>query len=121
LYGSLLDLADVELDTVVANRIGALSEDNSMIVNLLSWAVFGLLAGIVAKFVGDRSGRAGPAGILYTIVLGIAGALLGGFLSTRILGWDLDTFSLAGFAVAVGGAVILLFLYSLFQSARKTY
>jgi uncharacterized membrane protein YeaQ/YmgE (transglycosylase-associated protein family) len=90
-----------------------------MIVNILLWALFGLFAGIVAKFIGGSAERTDPAGIALTSVLGIAGALLGGFLSTTLFGWDVNTFSLAGFAVAVAGALLLLFLYSLFQSARK--
>jgi uncharacterized membrane protein YeaQ/YmgE (transglycosylase-associated protein family) len=92
-----------------------------MIVNVLLWAVFGLVAGIVAKFVSGKSERTDPAGILLTIVLGIAGALVGGFLSSQLFGWNLDTFSFAGFAVAVGGAVLLLFLYGLFQSTRQAH
>jgi uncharacterized membrane protein YeaQ/YmgE (transglycosylase-associated protein family) len=92
-----------------------------MILNILSWALFGLVAGIVAKFIARKSERTDPAGILLTIVLGIVGALIGGFLSTRLLGWDVETFSLAGFAVAVVGALLLLFLYSMFESARKAH
>jgi uncharacterized membrane protein YeaQ/YmgE (transglycosylase-associated protein family) len=98
-----------------------LSEVTSMIVNFVVWAVFGLLAGIAAKFVSGRAERTDPAGILLTIVLGILGALVGGFLSTRIFGWDVETFSIAGFVVAVAGALLLLFLYSIFQSARRTH
>ena len=89
-----------------------------MIVNLLLWALFGLVAGIAAKFVTGRSERSDPAGILLTIVLGIAGALLGGWISTTIFGWDVNSFSIAGFAVAVVGAILLLLLYSIFQSTR---
>jgi uncharacterized membrane protein YeaQ/YmgE (transglycosylase-associated protein family) len=90
-----------------------------MVVNVLLWAVFGLIAGIAAKFVTGRAERTDPAGILLTIALGIAGAIVGGFVSSRVFGWDLNTFSIAGFAVAVAGAVLLLFLYGLFQSARR--
>jgi uncharacterized membrane protein YeaQ/YmgE (transglycosylase-associated protein family) len=99
----------------------ALSEGRFMIVNILLWALFGLVAGIVAKFIVRRPERTDPAGLFLTIVLGIAGALVGGFVSTKLFGWDVETFSLAGFAVAVGGAVLLLFLYHLFQSARKAH
>jgi uncharacterized membrane protein YeaQ/YmgE (transglycosylase-associated protein family) len=91
-----------------------------MLVNLLLWALFGLVAGIVAKFIGKQPERTDPAGILLTIVLGIAGAIVGGFVSTKLFGWDVETFSIAGFAVAVGGALLLLFLYHLFSSARRT-
>jgi uncharacterized membrane protein YeaQ/YmgE (transglycosylase-associated protein family) len=86
-----------------------------MVVNILVWALFGLLAGLVAKVLVKQ-----PAGLVVTILLGIAGALLGGFLSTRLFDWDVNTFSLAGFAVAVGGALLLLFLYRLLTSARRS-
>jgi uncharacterized membrane protein YeaQ/YmgE (transglycosylase-associated protein family) len=90
-----------------------------MIVNLLLWALFGLVAGIVAKFLFGKSERSDPTDILLTIVLGIAGAVVGGFVSTSVFGWNLDSFSIAGFAVAVAGALLLLFLYGMLQSARR--
>src|SRR5262249_2767012 len=106
-----------------ASRVttGAHSEASSMIVNLLLWALFGLVAGIVAKFIGKQPERTDPAGILLTIVLGIAGAMVGGFISTKLFGWDIDSFSIAGFLVAVAGALLLLFLYHMVQSARRTH
>jgi uncharacterized membrane protein YeaQ/YmgE (transglycosylase-associated protein family) len=91
-----------------------------MIVNLLLWALFGLIAGVVAKFLIKMPGRGDSMGILLTIALGIAGALLGGFLASQVFNWDVNTFSLPGFAVAVGGAVLLLFLYGLVTSARRS-
>jgi uncharacterized membrane protein YeaQ/YmgE (transglycosylase-associated protein family) len=98
----------------------AAREARSMIVNILLWALFGLVAWIVGKSLIGGAERTNPAGILLTIVLGIAGAVVGGFLSSN-LGWNLDALSVAGFAVAVGGAVLLLLLYGLFQSARKPH
>jgi uncharacterized membrane protein YeaQ/YmgE (transglycosylase-associated protein family) len=91
-----------------------------MIVNILVWALFGLLAGIVAKFIGKQPERSDPMGIVLTIVLGIAGAVLGGYIASQLFKWDIETFSLPGFAVAVGGALLLLFLYRLFMSARRS-
>jgi uncharacterized membrane protein YeaQ/YmgE (transglycosylase-associated protein family) len=91
-----------------------------MLVNLLVWALFGLLAGVVAKFLIKMPGRGDSMGILLTIALGIAGALLGGFIASQLFSWDVNTFSLPGFAVAVGGALLLLFLYGLLMSARKS-
>lgn len=92
-----------------------------MLVNVLLWALFGLLAGIVAKFVDRRPQGDNPAGILLTIVLGIAGALVGGYVSTQVFGWDVATFSMAGFAVAVAGALLLLFLYHLVRPASRMH
>jgi uncharacterized membrane protein YeaQ/YmgE (transglycosylase-associated protein family) len=91
-----------------------------MIVNILVWALFGLLAGVVAKFIGKQPGRSDPMGIVFTILLGIAGAVIGGFVASQVFSLDINTFSLAGFAVAVGGALLLLFLYRLVMSTRRS-
>ena len=93
-----------------------------MIVNLLVWALFGLLAGVVAKLIVKQplANRADPVGILLTIVLGIAGALIGGFVASQLFNWDINTFSIAGFVVAVAGALLLLFVYRLVMSARRS-
>jgi uncharacterized membrane protein YeaQ/YmgE (transglycosylase-associated protein family) len=91
-----------------------------MIVNILVWAVFGLLAGVVAKFIGKQPERSDPMGIVFTILLGIAGAVIGGWVASQLFNWDINTFSIAGFAVAVGGALLLLFLYRLAMSARRS-
>jgi uncharacterized membrane protein YeaQ/YmgE (transglycosylase-associated protein family) len=77
--------------------------------DILSWIVFGLIAGIVAKLL--TPGR-DPGGFIITIFLGIAGSLLGGWVA-RLLGitggW------LTGFVMAVIGAVILLVIYRLIK------
>jgi uncharacterized membrane protein YeaQ/YmgE (transglycosylase-associated protein family) len=92
-----------------------------MIINILAWALFGLLAGVVAKFIGKQPERSDPMGIVLTIVLGIAGAVVGGFISTNLFGWDVNSFSIQGFLVAVGGALLLLFLYHLVRAARMSH
>jgi uncharacterized membrane protein YeaQ/YmgE (transglycosylase-associated protein family) len=91
-----------------------------MIVNILVWALFGLLAGVVAKFIGKQPGRGDRMGIVFTILLGIAGAVIGGFVASQLFKWDINTFSIAGFAVAVAGALLLLFLYRLLMSTRRS-
>ena len=91
-----------------------------MLVNLLVWALFGLLAGVVAKFIGKQPERSDPMGIVFTILLGIAGALIGGFVASQLFNWDINTFSIGGFVVAVLGALLLLFVYRLVMSARRS-
>jgi len=91
-----------------------------MIVNILVWALFGLLAGVVAKFIGKQPERSDPMGIVFTILLGIAGALIGGFVASQLFNWDINTFSIGGFVVAVAGALLLLFVYRLVMSARRS-
>ena len=91
-----------------------------MIVNLLVWALFGLLAGVVAKFIGKQPERSDPMGIVFTILLGIAGAVIGGFVASQLFNWDINTFSIGGFVVAVAGALLLLFVYRLVTSAWRS-
>ncbi|HKR23717.1 MAG TPA: GlsB/YeaQ/YmgE family stress response membrane protein [Allosphingosinicella sp.] len=74
----------------------------------LTWIVIGLLAGAIAKAV--TPGR-DPGGCLVTIVLGVAGALLAGFLGQQ-LGWYAPGEG-AGFLAAIVGAVLLLIVYRL--------
>ena len=74
----------------------------------LTWIVIGLLAGAIAKAI--TPGR-DPGGCIVTIVVGIAGAVLAGFLGQQ-LGWY-DRGEGAGFLAAIVGAVILLFIYRL--------
>jgi uncharacterized membrane protein YeaQ/YmgE (transglycosylase-associated protein family) len=104
----------------VRGTTGILSEDRTMVVNILVWCVFGLLAGLVARFIGSEGERSDPTGIALTIILGIAGAVVGGYLSSLLFNWDINSFSVAGFAVAVGGALLLLFLYHMVRSMRKS-
>jgi uncharacterized membrane protein YeaQ/YmgE (transglycosylase-associated protein family) len=104
----------------MAEEICCSLEGEAMVLNILLWALFGLIAGAVARFIGKVPERTDPMGVILTILLGIAGAEIGGFLSSRLFGWDINSFSIAGFAVAVAGALLLLFLYRLFMSARKS-
>jgi len=77
-------------------------------VGILSWILFGLLAGIAAKLI--MPGR-DPGGFIVTILLGIAGAVVGGFIASFLGFGDYQGFDLRSFIVAVIGAVILLFIY----------
>ncbi len=78
-------------------------------MGILSWIIFGLLAGIVAKLV--MPGR-DPGGCIVTMLLGIAGAFLGGFLYEFLTGRaQYMQFDLPSFFLAVLGAVIILAIY----------
>jgi uncharacterized membrane protein YeaQ/YmgE (transglycosylase-associated protein family) len=46
--------------------------------------------------------------------------VIGGFVASQLFNWDINTFSIAGFCVAVAGALLLLFLYRLVMSTRRT-
>lgn len=84
-------------------------------MGFLWWILFGLLAGTVAKFL--MPGRDG-GGIILTIVLGIIGAVVGGFIGTQF-GWgDANAFDFRSFLLAVGGAMVVLFLYRMLARGR---
>lgn len=76
---------------------------------MLGWILFGLVVGVVAKLL--MPGR-DPGGMIVTILLGIGGALVGGFLG-RALGWYGEN-DPVGFVMAVMGAILVLFVYRKF-------
>ena len=82
-------------------------------MGILGWILFGLIVGALAKFV--MPGR-DPGGIIVTMLLGIAGAVLGGFLG-RAMGLYGDG-EAAGFLMSFLGAVVLLVIYRMFVSRR---
>jgi uncharacterized membrane protein YeaQ/YmgE (transglycosylase-associated protein family) len=75
-------------------------------MSVLGWIVFGLIVGIVAKFL--MPGR-DPGGMIVTILLGVVGALVGGFIG-RALGWYREG-DPVGFVMAVIGAIVVLLIY----------
>ncbi len=84
-------------------------------MGILSWIIFGLLAGFIAKVI--MPGKS-PQGCIITIVLGVLGAMVGGFIGTRI-GWGtVRGFDLRSFGLAVGGALLLLFVYQGFRGNK---
>jgi uncharacterized membrane protein YeaQ/YmgE (transglycosylase-associated protein family) len=84
-------------------------------MSVLGWILFGLVVGIVARFL--MPGR-DPGGFVVTILLGIVGALLGGWLG-RTAGWYQEG-DPVGFLMAVLGAIVLLALYRMFAGRRTT-
>lgn len=77
-------------------------------MGILSWIVLGLIAGLLAKVV--MPGK-DPGGFIVTIVLGIAGAFVGGWIGTQLGVATFNGFTLQGILVATAGAVVLLLLY----------
>jgi len=82
---------------------------------IIAWIVIGLLAGGIAKLL--MPGR-DPGGCIVTILLGIAGALLAGFIG-RAVGWYDTTDQGAGFLAAIVGAFVILFIYRLVVNRRR--
>lgn len=81
-------------------------------MGFIVWIILGLIAGALAKFI--MPGR-DPGGIIVTILIGIAGALIGGYISTRMGYGAVDGIDLRSILIAVGGAIILLFLFRLIR------
>jgi uncharacterized membrane protein YeaQ/YmgE (transglycosylase-associated protein family) len=84
-------------------------------MDILVWIIFGLVVGAVAKLL--MPGR-DPAGFVVTMLIGIAGALLGGWIG-RAIGLYNPGES-AGFIMAVIGAVVLLAIYRVTLGGRRT-
>ena len=82
-------------------------------MDILLWIVFGLVVGIVAKFIMPGND---PGGIFVTMGLGIVGAMLGGWIG-RVMGLYREG-EPAGFIMAVVGAVVLLTLYRFLMPNR---
>ena len=83
-------------------------------LGVLGWILFGLVVGIVAKLL--MPGRE-PGGFIVTTVLGIVGAVVGGFLG-RTLGLY-GPGEPAGFLMATLGAVVLLFIYRMIRRPAR--
>jgi uncharacterized membrane protein YeaQ/YmgE (transglycosylase-associated protein family) len=84
-------------------------------MGILLWVVFGLIAGAIARYL--MPGKV-PGGILVTIALGIVGAILGGFIGVQLGLGDISGFDIRSMLLAVGGGVLVLFLYGLFTRGR---
>ena len=82
-------------------------------MGILSWIVFGLIAGALAKWI--MPGR-DPGGLIVTILIGVAGAMLGGYAGTLLDFGAVTGFDLRSLGIAVGGALVLLFAYRLLKA-----
>ncbi|MDZ7827560.1 MAG: GlsB/YeaQ/YmgE family stress response membrane protein [Gammaproteobacteria bacterium] len=81
-------------------------------MGVLSWIVFGLIAGLIGRVI--MPGR-DPGGFIVTTAIGILGAVIGGFVGTQ-LGWgEVTGFDLRSLGIAVVGAVLLLAVFRLLR------
>lgn len=84
-------------------------------MGILSWILLGLVAGAIAKLL--TPGR-DPQGCIVTMVIGVIGAVIGGYIA-KLLGWDgVDGFNLYSILVATGGAVLALIIYNAIAGRR---
>lgn len=88
-------------------------------INIIVWIIFGLIAGAIAKAI--MPGR-DPGGYIITILLGIAGSIVGGFVGRTLFGAsgraDNDVFNIPHLIFAIIGALILLGVYRLIAGRR---
>lgn len=85
-------------------------------MGIIGWIVLGLLAGAIAKLIlpGDD-----PGGIIVTMLIGIAGALVGGLIASALDVGDLDEFfDIGTWLIAIGGSLVLLLLYRVVTRGR---
>ena len=84
-------------------------------MGILSWILLGLVAGAIAKAL--HPGK-DPQGCIVTMIIGIIGAVVGGWIAT-MLGWGtVDGFNIYSILVAVGGAVLALAIYTAITRRR---
>jgi uncharacterized membrane protein YeaQ/YmgE (transglycosylase-associated protein family) len=84
-------------------------------MGMFSWIIMGLIVGALAKFLmpGDD-----PGGIIVTILIGIAGAFIGGFVGAKMGLGTVSGFNLGSIALATGGALLMLIVYRLVKRQR---
>ena len=81
-------------------------------MGILSWIIFGLIAGALAKLImpGDD-----PGGVIITIIIGIVGAVIGGFIAVLLGYGDITGFDFRSFVIAIVGGLVLLGGYRLLK------
>jgi uncharacterized membrane protein YeaQ/YmgE (transglycosylase-associated protein family) len=87
-------------------------------MGIIGWILLGLLAGAIAKLIlpGDD-----PGGFIVTTLIGIAGALVGGFIASALDIGDLDEFfDIGTWLIAIGGALLLLIIYRMVTRGNAT-
>ncbi len=76
-------------------------------MNIITWTIFGLIVGAAANIIFPDSSR---GGILGAILLGVAGAVVGGLIASMFFGQNVSGFNLPSLVIAIGGSILLLFL-----------
>jgi len=87
-------------------------------MGIIGWIILGLLAGTIARAL--TPGDTGPGGCIGTTVVGILGALIGGFIATALdIGRIEDFFDLGTWLIAIGGSVLLLIVINAIAGGRQ--
>jgi uncharacterized membrane protein YeaQ/YmgE (transglycosylase-associated protein family) len=91
--------------------------DWEVVMGIIGWIVLGLIAGAIAKAIlpGTQGG-----GWIITLILGVVGALLGGFIGSAVFGIGLEGFfSIQTWLLAIGGAILVLLIYGLITRGSR--
>jgi uncharacterized membrane protein YeaQ/YmgE (transglycosylase-associated protein family) len=97
-----------------AERIAQVEEES--VVSIFAWIVVGFVAGAIAKFL--MPGK-DPGGFILTGLIGIGGALLGGFIAVALgISNGVDDFDFGTIVLAVLGALLILFIYRMIMQSR---
>ena len=94
-------------DANLPTSLLALSQDFAL-ANIISWGILGLMAGFIAHIIDNRAVR---GGFLGTLLIGIVGALAGGYLTNLFLGVGITGLNLTSLLIATGGALLLSFVW----------
>jgi uncharacterized membrane protein YeaQ/YmgE (transglycosylase-associated protein family) len=86
-------------------------------MSILGWIIFGIIAGFIASKIVNKQGQ----GIVIDMVLGVVGAVVGGWLFERFGVQGVSGFNLYSMFVAVIGAIIVLVIYHMITGRRATY
>ncbi|HEV2364949.1 MAG TPA: GlsB/YeaQ/YmgE family stress response membrane protein [Caulobacteraceae bacterium] len=85
-------------------------------MSIIAWLILGLVSGFIASKIVNRTGE----GLIMDIVLGIIGALVGGWVSTRVFsGPPVSGLNLTSFLIAIVGAIIVLIIYHAIVGRRR--
>jgi len=84
-------------------------------MGLFSWIVFGLIAGFIGSKLVNKEGQ----GAVMNIVLGIVGAVVGGYIATLLGLGGVSGFNLYSLIIAIGGAVVVQVIYRAFTGSSK--
>ena len=85
-------------------------------MGIISWIILGLIAGAMAKLI--MPGK-DPGGFIVTVLIGVAGAIVGGFLGSLLGFGGVSGFDFRSFFLAIIGSILLLWLYRRFSATRS--
>ena len=83
-------------------------------MSIIGWIIFGLITGFIASKIVNKTGQ----GVLMDIVLGVIGAVVGGFLFAQFGVEGVTGFNLYSMVVAIIGAIVVIWLYHMISSRR---